>query len=374
MSRDRRRTRTQGRLDRAHAWQRDRSPGEVPGESVAKGPAADDHRGDEDGAHDRGAADGRGGRFSSARAIRSRKARNDPLRGVKVRLKPGIDPLPFGDGSGEESPMNTPNRVKMVEVGPRDGLQNEPGPVSDRCQGRADRSACAMPVCLSSKPPASCRRNGSRRWPTPREVMARIRRKPGVSYPVLVPNLKGLEGALAAEAEEVAVFAAATESFSKRNTNCSIAESFERFAPVRRRRSTTASRCAAMSPSCSGARTRAMSPPQRWRCRATPLRHGLLRDFARRHDRRRHAGQGAAHDRGGRTRVPVEQLAGHFHDTYGQALANILAVLELGVAIFDSFGRRAGRLSLRAGRHRQRGQRRRAVSAGRHWASRPAST
>src|SRR3954466_14287852 len=123
------------------------------------------------------------------------------------------------------------NEVKIVEVGPRDGLQNEPGEVPsevkleliERLAG-AGRRAVGAPAFLSPK------------WAPQRaahtEVLERIRRKPGVSYPVLTPNLKGFEAARAAGATEVAVFAAASESFSQKNINCSIAESLERFLPV----------------------------------------------------------------------------------------------------------------------------------------------
>ena len=124
-----------------------------------------------------------------------------------------------------------PKRVKMVDVGPRDGLQNEPGVVpTDAKVELVDRlSDAGLPAVEATS-------FVSPKW-VPQmadaaEVMARIRRKPGVSYPVLVPNMKGLEAAMAARVEEIAVFGAATESFSRRNTNCSIAESFERFEPV----------------------------------------------------------------------------------------------------------------------------------------------
>src|SRR5574339_186660 len=127
--------------------------------------------------------------------------------------------------------MNLPRKVKIVEVGPRDGLQNEPKNVpaavkielidrlSDAGLPAVEATSFVSPKWVPQMADAA-------------EVMARIRRKPGVSYPVLVPNMKGLEGAMAAGVEEIAVFGAATEAFSQRNTNCSIAESFERFAPV----------------------------------------------------------------------------------------------------------------------------------------------
>ena len=124
-----------------------------------------------------------------------------------------------------------PAKVRMVEVGPRDGLQNEaeilPAAVKIALIDRL--SAAGLPVVEATS-------FVSAKW-VPQmadgaEVMAGITRRPGTSYPVLVPNLKGFEAAMAAKAEEVAVFAAASETFSQRNINCSIAESLARFAPV----------------------------------------------------------------------------------------------------------------------------------------------
>jgi len=168
-------------------------------------------------------------------------------------------------------------------------------------------------------------------------VLERIRRKPGVSYPVLTPNLKGFEAARAAGAAEVAVFAAASEAFSKRNINCSIAESLERFHPV-----TEAARKAGIK--VRGYVSCVLGCP--YQGEVAPQKVAEV--------------AGALHDMGcyevslGDTigvgtprktqamieacaqRVPMARLAGHYHDTYGQALANIYASLELGVATFDS--------------------------------------
>ena len=127
--------------------------------------------------------------------------------------------------------MRLPSKVKMVEVGPRDGLQNEPGTVAaavrigfiDRLAGAGFRVVEAGSFVSAERVPQMA---------DTAEVMAGIARKPGVSYPVLVPNMKGFEAAVAAGAGEVAVFAAASETFSRKNINCSISESLERFAPV----------------------------------------------------------------------------------------------------------------------------------------------
>jgi hydroxymethylglutaryl-CoA lyase len=232
--------------------------------------------------------------------------------------------------------MKYPHKVKMVDVGPRDGLQNEPAPVSTDIKVRLiERLADAgLPVVEATS-------FVSPKW-VPQmadaaEVMARIRRKPGVSYPVLVPNLKGLEGALAARAEEVAVFAAASEAFSKRNINCSIDESLDRFAPV----------CEAAA--AKGVRVRGYVS-----CVLGCPYEGEVAPAAVAHVSQRLYAMGCYEVSLGDTigtgtpakaqrmieavarHVPVERLAGHFHDTYGQALGNIVAAMELGLATFDS--------------------------------------
>src|SRR5688500_6333981 len=127
--------------------------------------------------------------------------------------------------------MRLPDRVRMVEVGPRDGLQNEVKtvPLEVKVELIDRLSATGLPVIEAGS-------FVSPKW-VPQmadtaEVLARIRRAPGVRYPVLVPNMKGLEAALASGVEEIAVFGAASESFSQKNINCSIAESLERFRPV----------------------------------------------------------------------------------------------------------------------------------------------
>jgi hydroxymethylglutaryl-CoA lyase len=169
------------------------------------------------------------------------------------------------------------------------------------------------------------------------EVLERIRRKPGVSYPVLTPNLKGYEAAKAAGATEVAVFGAASEAFSKKNINCSIAESLERFRPV-----VEAARKDGIK--VRGYISCVVACPYEGE-----IRPGKVAEVA-----------GALYDMGcyeislgdtigaatpGKTqamieatlkRVPVDKLAGHYHDTYGQALANIYASMELGIATFDA--------------------------------------
>jgi hydroxymethylglutaryl-CoA lyase len=232
--------------------------------------------------------------------------------------------------------MKYPKRVKMVEVGPRDGLQNEPGSVPAEVKvALIDRLSDAG---LSAVEAGSF---VSPKW-VPQmadtaEVMARIRRKPGVAYPVLVPNLKGLEGALAAKAEEIAIFGAATEAFSKRNINCSIAESLERFEPVCRAALDHGMRVRGYMSVVLGCPYEGEVDPQAVAAvsqrlydmgcyeislgdtigTGTPAKAQRMIEVVAK-------------------KIPFEKLAGHFHDTYGQALANILAVMEMGVATFDS--------------------------------------
>jgi len=232
--------------------------------------------------------------------------------------------------------MRHPAKVKIVEVGPRDGLQNESQPVStDVKVALIERLADAgLPVVEATS-------FVSPKW-VPQmadaaDVMARIRRKAGVSYPVLVPNLKGLEGAIAARADEVAVFAAASEAFSRRNINCSIDESLDRFAPV----------CEAAL--AQGLRVRGyisvvLGCPYQGEVAPSAVAH-VARRLADMGCYEVSLGDTIGVGTAGKTQrmlevvareVPVERLAGHFHDTYGQALANILAAMEVGVATFDS--------------------------------------
>ena len=232
--------------------------------------------------------------------------------------------------------MPLPSKVKLVEVGPRDGLQNEAQPVPTAAKIELiDRLTDAgLPVVEATA-------FVSPKW-VPQmadnsKVMAGIRRKAGVSYPVLVPNRKGLDAAIAAGAEEVVVFGAATESFSKRNTNCTIAEGLARFSEV-----------------CTEAIARGLKVRGDISvCLACPYEgevdpEAVVR-VARELDRMGCYEITIADTIGtgtpGSTRkvieavakhVTVERLAGHFHDTYGQAVANVYAALECGVATFDS--------------------------------------
>ena len=234
--------------------------------------------------------------------------------------------------------MSLPESVKIVEVGPRDGLQNEAAavPTEIKVELIERLTAAGLPAieATSFVSPKWVPQMGDNAELLPRVLAAAA---PGVAYPVLTPNLKGFEAALAAGAREVAVFGAASESFSQKNINCSIAESLERFRPV-----TDAAHAA-------GVRVRgyvscvvgcpyegAVAPQAVADVAATLLEMGCyevsLGDTI-----------GVGTPAGIRRmleavakRVPVDKLAGHYHDTYGMAVANVFASLEMGVAVFDA--------------------------------------
>ena len=234
-----------------------------------------------------------------------------------------------------QTPYALPRTVRLIEVGPRDGLQNE------KAQVPTDVKVALIDM-LTDAGFASVEATSfvSPKW-VPQladaaEVMARIRRKPGVGYPVLVPNMKGFEAALAAHADEIAMFVAATESFSQRNTNCSIAESLGRAAPV-----FAAARLHGMR--VRGYISCVLGCP--YEGEVAPL---VVRDIAAQlvalGAYEVSLGDTIGTGTAGKTRalidtvaqaVPVTMLAGHFHDTYGQALTNLYASLEAGVATFD---------------------------------------
>ncbi|MGH7074651.1 MAG: hydroxymethylglutaryl-CoA lyase [Stellaceae bacterium] len=232
--------------------------------------------------------------------------------------------------------MALPAEVRMVEVGPRDGLQNEAETLS-----AVTRITLVEMLAEAGLKTIEAGSFVSPKWipqmADTAEVLAGLHRRPGVSYPVLVPNMKGFEAALAARCDEIAVFAAASESFSRRNINCSIAESLERFKPVA---------AAAME---HGIRVRGyistvIDCPYEGAIAPSAVAEVALRLF-RLGCYEISLGDTIGTGTPGRVRkmietvakdVPIDKLAGHYHDTYGQAVANILASLELGVATFDS--------------------------------------
>jgi hydroxymethylglutaryl-CoA lyase len=228
-----------------------------------------------------------------------------------------------------------PAHVRLVEVGPRDGLQNEPQAVptdvkvalidalSDAGFRSIEATSFVSPKWVPQMADAA-------------DVMARIRRRPGVRYSVLTPNLTGFEAALAARADEVAVFVAASESFSRRNINCSIAESLERARPVFDAANASGVPVRGYVSMVLGCPYEGDVDPARVAEVAAAL-HALGAYEVSLGDTIGTGTPGRTKDLIARVteRVPVDALAGHFHDTYGQALANVYAALEMGVGTFD---------------------------------------
>jgi hydroxymethylglutaryl-CoA lyase len=232
--------------------------------------------------------------------------------------------------------MSIPTRVKLVEVGPRDGLQNEkqdvPAAVKIELVHRLQAAGLKEIEVTSFVSPKWVPQMADNA-----EVMAGINRLPGVRYSVLTPNLKGFEAALLSKPDEIVVFASASEAFSQKNINCSIAESIERFAPV-----VDAARAAGIY--VRGAMSCSVGCP--YEGEVAPARvgylAGLMRGIGVQH-------VGVADTIGVGTPLKVQRameatlrhfdlddVSGHFHDTYGQALANTLICLQMGVWQFDA--------------------------------------
>ncbi|MDB5842101.1 MAG: hydroxymethylglutaryl-CoA lyase [Herminiimonas sp.] len=229
-----------------------------------------------------------------------------------------------------------PIRVKIVEVGPRDGLQNEKETVpADIKIELVDR------LTKAGFPNIEAGSFVSPKWvpqmATSSEVFARIDRKPGVIYSALTPNMKGFEAALAAKADEVVIFGSASEAFSQRNINCSIAESIERFRDVATAAKDHGLRLRA-SVSCAFGCPYQGEVPVESVADVTQRLRELACDEIDIADTIGVATPGQVHRVMERviTEFPIGQISGHFHDTYGQALANIYACLEVGISIFHS--------------------------------------
>jgi hydroxymethylglutaryl-CoA lyase len=232
--------------------------------------------------------------------------------------------------------MTIPSTVTLIDVGPRDGLQNEKQPVS-----------AAVKIGLVHRLQAAGLRNievtsfVSPKW-VPQmadnaEVMAGLQRQSGVRYSVLTPNMQGLEAALPSRPDEIVVFGAASEAFSQKNINCSIAQSMERFAPV-----VEAARAAGIA--VRGAISCAVGCPYEGDVAPAQVAYlaGLMHAIGVQHvgvadtigvgtPRKVQAALEAALQH-----FDLSAVSGHFHDTYGQALANTLAALELGIYQFDT--------------------------------------
>jgi len=232
--------------------------------------------------------------------------------------------------------MNYPSRVKLVDVGPRDGLQNEKSPVP-----AAVKIKLVQLLQQAGLKEIEVTSFVSPKW-VPQmadalDVMAGIERQPDVRYSVLTPNIKGFEAALASKPDEIVVFAAASEAFSQRNINCSIAESIERFAPV-----VAAAKAAGIY--TRGAISCAVGCPYEGDVapEQVELVARLMKSIGVQH-------MGVADTIGVGTPLKVQRaieaalkhyaigdVSGHFHDTYGQALGNTLASLQMGVWQFDT--------------------------------------
>ena len=232
--------------------------------------------------------------------------------------------------------MVLPDKVRMFEVGPRDGLQNEP--VSIATETKIELIDILSETGLPTIEVGSF---VSAKW-VPQmadtaQVLAGIKHKPGISYPVLTPNLKGFENAAAAGAREVAVFGAATDAFSNANINCSIEQSIERFAPV-----------------CEAARKRNIRVRGYVSCVVGCPYEGAVDPKKVADVAKRIFDLGCYEISLGDTigvgtprkvermietvarYIPMDKLSVHFHDTHGQALANILAALQCGISGIDS--------------------------------------
>jgi hydroxymethylglutaryl-CoA lyase len=232
--------------------------------------------------------------------------------------------------------LSLPSHVTLVDVGPRDGLQNESQPIP----------AATKIELVSRLQDAGLREIEVTSYVSPKwvpqmadaaEVMAGIERRPGVRYSVLTPNMKGLEAALVGRPDEIVVFGAASEAFSRRNINCSIEESIERFRPVVEAALAQGIKVrAAVSCAVGCPYQGEVSPDEVERVvvgmKALGVQHCGIADTIGVGTPRKVQ---AAMDRALK-HFPLAEVSGHFHDTYGQALANIYACLEMGVHMFDA--------------------------------------
>jgi hydroxymethylglutaryl-CoA lyase len=232
--------------------------------------------------------------------------------------------------------MTYPARVRIVEVGPRDGLQNEPAPIAtadkiafvDRLSEAGYRvieaSAFVSPKRVPQMADAA-------------EVFAGIRRRPGTRYTALVPNLAGLDRAIAAKADEVAIFAAASEAFSRRNINQGVEESLATYRAVcDRARAARLPVRAYVSTSFGCPFEGSVSPDAVARVSGALIEMGAFEVAVSDTIGVAHPAQVPIVVEAVARRVAIEKIALHFHDTRGTALANVLAALQLGVTVFDS--------------------------------------
>ncbi|TGG91152.1 hydroxymethylglutaryl-CoA lyase [Natronospirillum operosum] len=232
--------------------------------------------------------------------------------------------------------MRLPRQVRLVEMGPRDGLQNETHPLAvvdkvrlierlaDTGLKHIESGSFVSPEWVPQMADSA-------------DVLRQINRRPGVIYSALTPNMRGFEDAVAAGADEVAVFAAASETFSRRNINCSIQESLDRFRPVLEAARKQKIRVRGYVSTVVGCPYEGRVPPDAVARVAAALHEMGCYEISLGDT----LGVGTPLSVKGMLhavseKVPVEALAVHFHDTYGQAIANIYAALEEGVSVIDS--------------------------------------
>ncbi len=233
--------------------------------------------------------------------------------------------------------MALPSKVRIVDVGPRDGLQNEKQPVPTatkieliRRLGAAGLKTIEATAFVSPKWVPQMADNA--------EVLKAIEKLPDVAYPVLTPNMKGFEAALAAGAKEVAVFGAASEAFSQKNINCSIAESLERFRPIVEAAKAADVRVRGYVSCVLGCPYDGRVLPSA----VADVAQALFEMGCYEVSLGDTIGSGTPEavkdmvDAVAKRGVPLKKIAGHFHDTYGMAAANIYAALQNGVSVFDS--------------------------------------
>lgn len=232
--------------------------------------------------------------------------------------------------------MSFPERVKIVEVGPRDGLQNESEtvPAEIKVQLIEMLVDAGLPVVESG---AFVSPKWVPQMATSAEVFKQVSKRTGISYPMLVPNLKGLELAQAAGVQEIALFAAATETFSQKNTNCSIAESIDRFNAV-------IDQAQGLGMKIRGYISCVLGCPYEGEVSSDTVLM-LAQELFDKDCYEVSLGDTIGVGTAGQARdlveklsrqVPIQHLAVHFHDTYGQALANIHAVMQCGISVIDS--------------------------------------
>ena len=228
-----------------------------------------------------------------------------------------------------------PSRVQIVEVGPRDGLQNEAKPLSTEIKLELIRKVAA----------AGLKRIEASAFVSPKwvpqmadheAVMRGLESSPGLVYSALTPNLKGFEAALAAGVREVAVFTAASEAFSQKNINCSIAESLQRFEDVlQAARQHNIPVRAYVSCALGCPYQGEVAPQAVAEVSSTLFQMGCYEIALSDTIGVGTAGSTRAMVEAVAKKVPVRNLAGHFHDTYGQALTNVYAALQMGISVFD---------------------------------------